>query len=252
MSNATNNQQNTLAKARPPPPALDPERPMLVQPWREFEGRGWLEVQYLGGAITRTVRCKLLAAALVTGLTGDVEGNFYVGPQEAKDRIVQAGLWSPRQKGAKAGLAKKNNVPELPKKSLCKEDFKGNDEALESRARSVANNLGDRTAAGRIGSMALARSGADTFQTWWKGAKGNDIARLLSDKKHYDSFEKADKIRLAAVLKDCPFRPNEPVPSPAEKEDEEPARSEIVVPVARSKDKAQEGEKVKKSKKPSN
>lgn len=224
---------------------------MLVQPWREFEGRGWLEVQYLGGAITRTVRCKLLAASLVTGMTADKEGNFYVGPQEAKDRIVQAGLWSPRQKGAKGGPGKKQNVPELPKRSLCKKDFEGNDEALVSRARSVAKNLGDRTAAGRIGSMALARPGEDTMGKWWKGATSNSIARLLSDKKHYDSFEKADKARLAAVLKDCPFRLDEPVPSPAEKEDEEPARSEIVVPVAGSKDKAQ-GEKVKKQKKPSN
>lgn len=225
---------------------------MLVQPWREFEGRGWLEVQYLGGAITRTVRCKLLAAALVEGATADKDGNIYVGPQEAKDRIVRAGLWSPRQKGAKGGAAKKNNVPELPLRSLTKKDFEGNDEALVSRARSVANNLGDRTAAGRIGSMALSRPGADTFQKWWAGAGAKDIARLLSDKKHYDSFEKADKARLAAVLKDCPFRPNEPVPSPAEEEDAEPARSKIVVPVAESKDKAQKGEAVKKQKKPSN
>jgi len=222
---------------------------MLVQPWREFEGRGWLEVQYLGGAITRTVRCKLLSAALCEGLTADKDGNIYVGPQEAKDRIVQANLWSPRQKGAKGGQGKKTNVPELPKKSLTKKDFEGNDEALLSRARSVANNLGDKTAAGRIGSMTLSRPGADTFKKWWEGAGGKDIARLLSDKKHYDSFEKADKARLATVLKDCPFRPNESVPCPAE-EDEEPARSKIVVPVAEASDK-QKGKEIKKSKKPS-
>jgi hypothetical protein len=190
---------------------------MLVQPWREFEGRGWLEVIYLGGSITRTVKCKLLSSSLI--LDGERElTEVFVGPQEAKDRIVKAKLWTPREKGKKS--AGTSNEPQLPKKSLTKEDFKGTDGSLQARARSVASNLGERTAAGRIGSMALTRPGCDTFEKWWVGAGANRIARVLTDKKHYDTLEKADKARLVTLLEECPFRSNEPVPTPKEEEGE--------------------------------
>jgi hypothetical protein len=219
MSQATNNQQGAAAK-RAPPPAFDPERPMLVQPWREFEGRGWLEVQYLGGSITRTVKCKLLGALLTKEelATGT---DVFVGPQEAKDRIIRANLWSPG-KGKKKGTGEK--LVELPKRSICKKDFEGNDESLRSRARSVANTLGERTAAGRIGSMELTRKGRTTFGQWWDGAGADRKARILSDKKHFDSLTKEEKQRLNSVLMDCPFRADEPVP--AEKEEEPPAKKE--------------------------
>lgn len=212
---ATNNQQNNSGKMRAPPPAFDPERPMLVQPWREFEGRGWLEVQYLGGSITRTVKCKLLGA-LLSDEERTAGIDVFVGPQEAKDRIVRSGLWKPMNGKNKKGTGEK--LVELPKKSICKKDFEGNDNSLLSRARSVANALGERTAAGRIGSMSLSLPGKDTFATWWSAADDESKARLLSDKKHFDSLEAAEKQRLTTVLRDCPFRGGEPVP--AEKEEE--------------------------------
>lgn len=216
MSQATNNQQSTPLAKRAPPPAFDPERPMLVQPWREFEGRGWLEVQYLGGSITRTVRCKLLPALLTSEEKANPSVDVFVGPQEAKDRIIRANLWTPSSKGKKKGTGEK--LVELPKRSLCKKDFEGNDESLLSRARSVANTLGERTAAGRIGSMELSRKGKTTFAAWWDGAGADRKARILSDKKHYDSLTRDEKQRLNTVLSDCPFRGDEPVPAEAEEE----------------------------------
>jgi hypothetical protein len=208
MSHATSNQQNTLAK-RAPPPAFDPERPMLVQPWREFEGRGWVEVQYLGGAISRTVQVRLLGAPLLR--EGESPG-LAVGPQEAKDRIVKAGLWSPGRNKAGSGKKQADKLPDLPKKSICKKDFEGSDESLLARARSVAQTLGERTAAGRIGSMELTRQGKQDFASWWDGAGAERKARLLTDQRHFDSLSSAEKKKLNSVLSDCPFRGDGPVP----------------------------------------
>lgn len=216
MSTATSNQRGTSAKGLPPP-AFDPERPMLVQPWREFEGRGWLEVHYLGGSITRTVKCKLLDPVLsAEEKLGGSE--VFLGPQAAKERIISAGLWAPNKKGAKKSGGDK--LPELPKKSICSKDFEGSDEALLARARSVATTIGERTAAGRIGSMGLTRQGKSTFSAWWDGAGADRKARLLSDKKHFDSLTAAERGRLNRVLSDCPFRGEEPVPAPEEEEGE--------------------------------
>jgi len=189
---------------------------MLVQPWREFEGRGWIEVQYLGGALTRTVKVKLLSQLLKTEEEKTQTNDVFVGPQEAKDRIVKAKLWTPQARGGKKGTGE--TKIELPKRSLCKKDFEGNDQALLSRARSVANTLGERTAAGRIGSMELTRKGRVTFGSWWDGAGADRKARILSDKKHYDTLTREEKSRLNTVMGDCPFRGDEPVPAGPEEE----------------------------------
>jgi hypothetical protein len=196
----------------PPPPALDPERPTLVQPWREFQSRGWVQVFYHGSDLS--VECKILACPPI--LTQDEKGKeVYLGAAAAKQRILDLGLWSPVKKG---GKAKASKGTELPKKSICKKDFEGNDQSLLSRARSVANTLGETTAAGRIGSMHLSRKGKDTFQSWWDGTGADRKARLLSDKKHYDSLSREDKERLDTVLADCPFRGDRVVPTQEEEE----------------------------------
>lgn len=250
MSQATSNQQNTLAK-RAPPPAFDPERPMLVQPWREFEGRGWLEVQYLGGSITRTVKCKLLGALLTEAQrTNGTE--VFVGPQEAKDIIIRNGLWSPKERGSKKA-AGKVAIIELPKRSIVKKDFEGNDESLAVRVRSVASNLGERTAAGRIGSMELSLQGADTFSKWWNAANSDQKARLLTDKKHYDTLVRADKTRLAGLIEECPFRSNEPVPAKAEEEEDDepkPRKAKLIIPLPAEVGESSKGKEKQKQKKP--
>jgi hypothetical protein len=221
MSNATNNHQAKLVGGRAPPPAFDPERPAMVQPWRDFEAKGYLEVQRLGGKLTQTVRCKLLEPVLFKENEKGLS-EVFTSPTDAKERIIQAGLWTPKVRGKKTGTGKA--VIQLPKKSLCKEDFMGNDQSLLSRARSVANTLGDNTAAGRIGSMSLARKGKDTFATWWAGAGGERKSRLLTDKKHFDSLSREDKERLNTVLKDCPFRGSESVPTPTEETEGKPVQ----------------------------
>jgi len=223
MSNATSNQQAKPSVPRAPPPAFDPERPMLVQPWRDFEAKAYLEVQYLGGALTKTVRCKLLEPSLLKEEERGLS-EVFTSPADAKDRIVRAGLWSPKTRG-KLAVSGKASI-QLPKRSLCKEDFSGNDQSLLSRARSVANTLGDNTAAGRIGSMSLARKGKETFSSWWAGAGGDRKARLLTDKKHYDSLSREDKERLNTVLSDCPFRGSAPVPTPTEETDGKPVQAQ--------------------------
>lgn len=218
MFNATNN-QGTPSGGGAPPPALDPERPALVQPWREFQGRGWLEVFYHGSALS--VEMKILALAPILTEEEKASGSrVYLGPQEAKQRILDRKLWEPKARKAKGG----EKIIELPKRSICKKDFEGSDEALLSRARSVANTLGDRTAAGRIGSMELTRKGKATFAEWWNGAGANRKARLLSDKKHYESLTREEKQRLDTVLSDCPFRGDGAVPTEAaEPEEQTPA-----------------------------
>jgi hypothetical protein len=210
MAEAQDN-RSSADKRRAPPPAFDPERPLLVQPWREFEGRGWVAVHYVAGGITTTVKVELVARVLQQEADPrDSDGKVFVRAAEAKARIIDANLWAPR--GAKkkgSGVA----VVQLPLRSICKKDFEGSDESLLSRARSVANTLGDQTAAGRIGSLNLSRVGKETFAQWWDGAGADRKARVLSDQKHYDSLTAEDKERLNTVLSNCPFRGNAAVPA---------------------------------------
>jgi hypothetical protein len=169
--------------------------------------------------MARTVRCKLLAPLLSQEEKDNGPDEVFTGPQEAKERIIRLNLWKPMgKKGKSAG----EKLIELPKRSICKKDFEGNDQALEARARSVANAIGERTAAGRIGSMELTRKGKDTFASWWDGAGADRKARLLSDKKHFDSLTAAEKQRLNTVLRGCPFRGEEPVPAEKKEEGGEP------------------------------
>jgi len=90
---------------------------------------------------------------------------------------------------------------------------------LLARANAVAKAVGDNTARGRIGSLRFMRDGVDTFEEWWSGASPNEKARLITDKKHLDSFQDSWVIRLSDIMDKCPFRG--PVPKPSEEEEEE-------------------------------
>jgi len=138
---------------------------------------------------------------------------------DAKNRIIEKGLWSPGKPGGKkAGETSKANA--LPKKSLCKDDFKENDDAVKSRAIAVAAAIGDTTARGRIGSLNLMIEGVDTFEEWWSSAAAAEKTRLLSDKKHHDQFSESDHLRVVNLLGgDCPFRG--PIPEPSTEKEEE-------------------------------
>lgn len=191
QANVSENARSTRA-----PPALDLERPSLTQPWRSFVSQGLIlgvtiEFSPTGTNVLCTIdpeRLGLKQAKVSAGI--------------ARQAIIDKGLWTPGKPGGKKSVTKQ----ELPKKSICKKDFEGNDASLLNRARSVANTIGDTTARGRVGSMGLARKGKNTFEDWWSGAGGKRKARLLADKKHYDSLSDEDLARLDKVLDECPFR----------------------------------------------
>jgi hypothetical protein len=213
---AKNNDKNGQAdgqKARAPPPALNPESCALVQPYKEFVGKGFitsLKVEFtpLGISVFCNVRNDLLNKG--------EDNNSKLALGDAKQRILDKGLWVPGNRNQKS--RETNQEPALPKKTLCKEDFLKTDEALSARALAVAKALTDTTARGRIGSLKLMIEGCDTFENWWDAAAPAEKTRLLADKKHHESFTEEDHIRLNKILQVCPFRG--PVPTPTEEEEE--------------------------------
>jgi len=205
-------------RARGPPPALNPESPALVQPYKDFIQRGFitsLNVKYTPMGVT--VDCQVRNDLLSTGETKDTK----VAIGDAKSRIIEKKLWTPGKQGSKASTDKESNV--APKKSLRKEDFSLDNQKLIARAEAVAKALGDSTARGRIGSLNLMIEGVDTFERWWSDAAPAEKSRLLTDKKHHDTFTDEEHIRLNKLLVQCPFRG--PVPPLPQDEEEEQAKS---------------------------
>lgn len=199
------------------PPALDPERPELVQPWRTFVNQGLVK----SVKFERTPIGMTCVAVVDPQLLGLEEHQTEVSPGLARDAILKKGLWIPPAKGGKQGSDSKNKEA-LPKKSICLKDFEGNDASFLNRARSVANTLGAQTARGRVGSMELQIEGCDQFDSWWKAASGKAKARLLTDKKHFDEMTDSHFARVDKVIEQCPFRG--PVPTT---EKEEAVQKEI-------------------------
>jgi hypothetical protein len=210
--------QSATKTSRAPPPALDPERCGLTQPWKEFVAKGYvtsLKVEFnpMGTNIFVHVNASLQKET-ETDTTKIALG-------EAKERIIAAKLWAP--KGAKSKTGDKKDGINLPKKSLVKGDFSGTAETLKARALAVAKALGDTTARGRIGSLKLMLEGVDTFEKWWVDAPDSSKSRLLMDAKHHNDLTSDDHSSLARVLVGSPFRGSVPTPSEdGEEEDEEP------------------------------
>jgi len=216
-ANASRDKAPGGAKSRAPPPALNPESCALVQPYKDFVSRGFIsklavEFTPLGVAVCAFLRSDLRK----DGETSETR----VSVGDAKQRIIDANLWTPRGKQGSGGNPKKDL---LPKKSLCKEDFNGDNDSLFARATAVAGALGDTTARGRIGSLKMMIEGVDTFEDWWSGASASEKVRLLSDKKHHDLFSEGELTRVSALLTRSPFRGT--VPSPSEEEEEPVSRS---------------------------
>jgi len=187
---------NENVRSNRAPPAMDLERPSLTQPWRSFLSSGLI----LGVTIEMTPTGTNTICTVDAARLGLKETKVAAGI--ARQAIIEKGLWTPGKPGEKKSVSKQ----ELPKKSICKKDFEGNDSSILNRARSIANTIGDTTARGRVGSMGLARKGKDTFESWWNGAGGKRKLRLLSDKKHYESFSDEDFARFDKILVECPFR----------------------------------------------
>lgn len=210
MANNANSKNDSGRKTLPP--ALNPESPALVQPYKEFVARGWIS------KITLEVRpLSIECGVYVAGSINLEKSKIAVSAAEAKALIIAAGVWSP--KGTKTAAGQKV-VALKPKRTLVLEDFKGNADALKERALAVAKELTDQKARGRIGSLNLMIDGADTFEKWWLQAKGTDKVRLFVDEKHLKTLQPVHTEKLIQVLgADCPFRG--PVPTPKAEDQEE-------------------------------
>jgi hypothetical protein len=192
------------------PPALNPESPAIVQPYKEFLAMGWiskLQVEYL--PMGYKVSCRVSAEISAELASTDV------APLQAKELIIKSGKWSPR-----AGKSKTADGGQpRPKKSLVEDDFKDGTEKLRTRALAVAEALGSTVAMGRIGSLKLMIKGADTFKKWWDEAEPSEISRLFADAKRWEKFTDENHKALSEALGDnCPFRGSVPTPE-AEAED---------------------------------
>jgi len=138
---------------------------------------------------------------------------------DAKNRIIEAKLWTPGNKGAKGTTEPKNASP---KRTLTKEDFALTDEKLLARALAVASALGDTTARGRIGSLKFTIEEAKTFDEWWSDVGSPfEKTRLLMDKKHHESVTADQQRKLCSLVVNCPFRGPLLPPSDEEGEEEE-------------------------------
>jgi len=213
-----NNSSAKGAKPRGPPPALNPESCALVQPYKDFVGKGFIsKITVEFSPMGNTVHCCVKDSLLKSGETKD----SIIAIGDAKLRIIDAKLWTPKEKGGKAKDGDSNAFVS-PKKSLCKEDFSLNKEQLSKRVLEVSKALGDTVARGRIGSLKLMIDGAATFDDWWKGAAPAEKTRLLSDKKHHDTFSEADHLLIGGLVSKSPFRGVVPVPSKEDEDSDDP------------------------------
>jgi hypothetical protein len=218
MQNASVSNNKTGARVGPrAPPALDPERVALVQPYKDFVAKAWI--------IDFSLKITPSTTSMVVTLSPDIKTDKPVkdiAAGVAKQIIIEAGLWTPGQRGVQKSSG--NSGEQLPKRSLCKRDFDGtSDNALKARISSVAKEIGDDRARGRIGSLRLMVEGVDKFAAWWKQALPNDKMRLLADKKAIDQLDPQDILRFSRLTEECPFRGTVPTPS-EEEEDQEPIK----------------------------
>jgi len=210
-----NKAQSNAPTRRAPPPALNPESCALVQPWKDFVSKGMisaLRVEFtpMGSSVTCLVADSLKKES-------DPAAGIPIGI--AKQRIIDAKLWTPRGGQGKSTDGPQSNM--LPKKSLVKSDFAGTSDMLASRVAAVAAALGDTTARGRIGSLKLMVEGVDTFEEWWRQAPSSRKTRLVTDAKHHKELTAEDHAAFAAVVPGCPFRGSVPTPTHEEHESDE-------------------------------
>lgn len=217
MQEASESKNNNMAvRGARAPPALDPERVGLTQPYKDFVAKGWI-ISVTVEITPGTTSVKMTLGDKITKTQSKVD----LAPGQAKEAIINEGLWSPGNKGKKNSAG--NPGEELPKRSLCKRDFEGNDTALQARVTSVAKEIGDERARGRVGSLRLMQDGVDKFDKWWANSSAESKIRLLADKKAIAKLEPDDFLRFDRVITGCPFRGEVPTPSAEDEEEEDDA-----------------------------
>jgi len=191
------------------PPALDPERMGLIQPYKTFVDHGWLTLSIDFGANGTGIKTTLKLP--------NSESEEVPGPLVAKEKIIEAGLWKPRDRKIK-GDAKGPSNPS-PSGSLCAKDLELDDEKLRARISAVAKAIGSDTARGRIGSLHLGAEGISSFDDWWAQANAPQRVRLLADGKHHKAIGAQGWMRISNLIAKPPFRGA--VPQPKEEEEGE-------------------------------
>jgi hypothetical protein len=210
---ANNQSVDKTARAAKPARLLDPEKPELVMPYKEFVGRGWMTYSLTGNKLSTTLTCEVPEA-----IAGKGKPCTGLSASEAKALIVEAKLWVP--KGPKDKADKNKSAPAKPKKTLVPEDFKEGPEAVKKRATEVAGVLTATVAKGRIGSLKLMIEDCDDFESWWQEAESKNKLRLFMDGKHLAKLSDDHINGFSTIMgKSCPFRGSVPTPSPEEEED---------------------------------
>jgi len=201
--------KNGSVSSKKLPPALDPERMGLIQPYKTFVDHGWVSLSIDFSANGTGIKTTL---KLPNSETEEV-----AGPLVAKEKIIAAGLWKPRDRKVK-GETKGPSNPS-PSGSLCAKDLELEDDKLRARISAVAKAIGSDTARGRIGSLHLGAEGVSSFDDWWAQANAAEKVRLLADGKHHKAIGKTGWVRISSLIAKPPFRGT--VPQPKEEEEGE-------------------------------
>jgi hypothetical protein len=189
-----------------PPPALDPLRPGLVQPFKGLVESGYFSVRVewtaMGFSASGRATPKLLAAKGEADIKLDVD--YPLG--ELRDLCLNLGLGGAKSK-AVAGA--KPVVAALPAKSLVPSDFVGGKANLDLRARAVASSCGGNVLTGRVRSAGLfSASETTSFQRWWADAPSSARLAALTDGHHRKGWEVAQSELDLLKSLCCPFRDN--------------------------------------------
>jgi hypothetical protein len=213
MNTENNNQNNKPASAQPVRQnALDPLRPVLVQPYLGLLSTGHIKTvsavfSAFGAEVKVRAGEKLVAACAMVGVTLDPSQDYPCG--EIKAAAEAAGLVGKKAKKASGSTAEKTSP--LPEKTLCVRDFTEEGiKKLGARARAVAEKVGGAGLVSRVRS-AKHYDGKETisFQAWWKACQGDARLAALTTPSEVAKFDVAGAAKAILAmegLQECPFR----------------------------------------------
>jgi hypothetical protein len=184
--------------------AVDPRNPLLVQPYKRLVDEGFvtsLTIKFTPMGVSSM--CQVDSRVVSAG-SGLALGTDY--PVAMIARLADEGNLIPKR-GSKRG-AKGPKAAQLPKKSLCKEDF-SDSATLKKRAEEVTAACGSGGLVGRIGSAGLLPEKTVLFDQWWAVAAPVDRLVLLTTKDHREVITKnVGQAKAGPMLRalGCPFQ----------------------------------------------
>lgn len=180
--------------------ALDPLRPGLLQPWKDYVTRGLITIKVEFSPTGTLVFCTALRDLAIP------EG---IDPERiplgiARECIKAANL-DGSNKGKKGGQQK---APPKPLRNLRVDEFNEDTETLTARIRAVAQRIAGNTAYGRISSQNLLKEGVTDFQSWWDASTARERAMVFILAKDIETADSDTLSRIDEVFRSsrCPFR----------------------------------------------